>query len=193
MTILQRVLILLLLQTAALAAMVGKKQYTLNTGTEILLETAPVDPRSLFRGDYVRLNFVISTLDLDALEGDDEFERRDTVYVVLAPGERYWNPASVHHARPAVSAPQVVIQGEVEYVIEIQSDPDAHAPRPANQIRVRYGIENYFVPEGAGIELENRGANEVVDLRVAVDAAGRSGIKAVLVNDQEKYVESLFR
>ncbi len=45
------------LQTLALFAMVGMKQYTLSAGTPVLLETRTVDPRSLFRGDYVRLNY----------------------------------------------------------------------------------------------------------------------------------------
>ena len=43
-------------QVAALAAMIADKQWTLNTGTQVVLQTEPVDPRSLFMGDYARLN-----------------------------------------------------------------------------------------------------------------------------------------
>jgi uncharacterized membrane-anchored protein len=48
-----RIVILIALQTTALLGMVGIKQYTLSTGTPIVLKTEPIDPRSLFQGDYV--------------------------------------------------------------------------------------------------------------------------------------------
>jgi hypothetical protein len=37
-------------------------------GTMIYMRTAPVDPRDIFRGDYVRLNYDISRLAADQLE-----------------------------------------------------------------------------------------------------------------------------
>ncbi len=36
---------------------IAYKEYTLRTGTEVILKTMPVDPRDLFRGDYVTLNY----------------------------------------------------------------------------------------------------------------------------------------
>jgi hypothetical protein len=57
---------------------------------------------------------------------------------------------------------------------------------------VRYGIENYFVPEGEGRALERPKPNEKVTIQVAVDRYGRAGIQAVLVNGQPRYVERLF-
>ena len=53
-------LLAVVIQTGVLVAMVAMKQWTLTTGTPVVLETKPVDPRSLFRGDYVRLNYAIS-------------------------------------------------------------------------------------------------------------------------------------
>ena len=40
--------------------LIGYKQLTIVTGTTVLLETVPVDPRDIFRGDYVTLNYAIS-------------------------------------------------------------------------------------------------------------------------------------
>lgn len=37
-----------------------EKEKTLANGTLVLLELAPVDPRSLMQGDYMRLNYAIS-------------------------------------------------------------------------------------------------------------------------------------
>ncbi|MEN8195578.1 MAG: GDYXXLXY domain-containing protein, partial [Pseudomonadota bacterium] len=71
--------LVVVLQTAALVGMVAVKHRTLIAGRPILLETEPIDPRSLFRGDYVRLNYAIGSLDYADVEGDNDFERRDQV------------------------------------------------------------------------------------------------------------------
>ncbi|RYD95354.1 MAG: hypothetical protein EOP54_15930 [Sphingobacteriales bacterium] len=38
------------------------KEHTLEKGHLVLLELAPVDPRSLMQGDYMRLNYVINNI-----------------------------------------------------------------------------------------------------------------------------------
>ncbi len=72
-----------LLQVLLLATIVGYRHYWLATGERVLLRTRPVDPRDIFRGDYVRLGYELSTLDLDRLEGEDKFVRNENVYVAL--------------------------------------------------------------------------------------------------------------
>lgn len=63
---------------------IGFKEFTLRTGQEILLKTVPVDPRDLFRGDYVILRYDISTINTDSLGNKgSEFRENDTIYVVL--------------------------------------------------------------------------------------------------------------
>jgi len=47
--------ILALAQTGVLAAMVIDRVRLLTSGREITLPIVPVDPRDLFRGEYVRL------------------------------------------------------------------------------------------------------------------------------------------
>ncbi len=70
-----------------------------------------------------------------------------------------------------------MIKGEVRYA--------------RGNIAVRYGIENYFVPEGEGRALERPRAEERVDILVAVDRFGGAGIKGVLVNGELRYQEKL--
>jgi uncharacterized membrane-anchored protein len=60
--------IIIILQIVLLFAMIGTKIYTLKTGTKILLEVLPVDPRDLFRGEYVRLQYKISTINWNKME-----------------------------------------------------------------------------------------------------------------------------
>ena len=173
------------LQTAALIAMVAMKQWTLATGAPVVLETVPIDPRSLFRGDYVRLGYTIGQLNEDALDGDNGFERRDRIYVVLHEGDPYWQALSLHREPPTLTGGQVAVRGNVEYAYE-------HHETKANTLRIRYGIENYFVPEGEGRALEQPKEDETISIEVAVDTNGNAGIKAVLVNGERRYVEKLW-
>lgn len=179
-------ILVVLLQTAALAGMVAIKHRTLVTGFPVLLKTEPIDPRSLFRGDYVRLNYAISRLDYVDLEGDKDFERHDEVYVVLRKNEKFWEAASIHREMPAHNPESVIIRGEVQWT-GMWTDGAR-----SDGINVRYGIENYFVPEGEGRALERPAEGEEVTILVAVDERGDSAIKAVLVNDEVRYEEKLF-
>ena len=51
------------LQLVFILGLVAYKEVTLRFGTEVMLQTVPVDPRDLFRGDYVTLRYGISTLE----------------------------------------------------------------------------------------------------------------------------------
>jgi uncharacterized membrane-anchored protein len=178
--------LVVVLQTAALIGMVGMKYRTLVTGTPILLETEPIDPRSLFRGDYVRLNYAISSLDYAEVEGDKDFERHDRVFVTLREDGEYWKAVSIHHEMPAHGPGMVIIRGEAQYSgVWIGGES-------REGINIRYGIENYFVPEGEGMALERPAEGETVSIMVAVDEAGASAIKAVLVSGEARYEEKLF-
>jgi uncharacterized membrane-anchored protein len=184
-----RLLIIVVIQTLVLAGMVAKRQWTLATGTPVVLETRPVDPRSLFRGDYVTFNYDIGSLNLQELDGDDDFRSHDTVYVVLESGEPYWRPRAVYHAPPA---DRVALRGEVQYVGEHRWNPETRSNEAVRHLSVRYGIEDYFVPEGEGRALERPQAGETVSLRVAVDRFGNGAIQALLINGVERYRETLF-
>jgi uncharacterized membrane-anchored protein len=179
-----RLAVVVALQTLALVAMVAMKQWTLQTGTPVLLKTEPIDPRSLFRGDYVALNYAISNLAYESLAGEDDFDRHDPIHVLLREGTPYWQPVSLHRKRPQVPPGHVSIKGEVLYSGGIIDD--------ALSTTVRYGIENYFVPEGEGRALEQPAEDEEVSILVAVDRYGNAGIKAVLVNGEVRYEERLF-
>jgi len=184
-----RLMIAAAAMTLVLVAMVATKQYTLETGTLVRLETRPVDPRSLFRGDYVRLRYVISLLDLRDLPGDKEFETGDAIYVVLKPDDPYWTPVSIHRSRPEPSPGEVVIKGRVAYHWR---RPGTDKVPPRDQIDATYGIESYFVPEGEGRELEDPSQIGRISILAAVDRFGNAAIKQVLVDGQPRFTEKLF-
>ena len=47
---------------------VFKKEQTLKDGQLVLLHLAPVDPRSLMQGDYMRLNYEINSSPSDFID-----------------------------------------------------------------------------------------------------------------------------
>lgn len=185
-----RIALIIILQSIALIAMVGMKQYTLSTGTLIVLKTRPIDPRSLFRGDYVRLNYDISRLSLNKLEGDKDFKRGDSIYVLVHKDGEFWTAQGAYHHMPKTSDNQVAIKGEVKYAYgncgRNSKDKDCIS------VQVKYGVENYFVPEGEGHDLERPHPGDVVTIQLAVDRYGNAAIRAVLVNGIPRYVEKVF-
>ncbi|MGA2466867.1 MAG: GDYXXLXY domain-containing protein [Thermodesulfobacteriota bacterium] len=106
-------ILLVLLQVVLLLGIIAYRQYWVSTGEKILLKTAPVDPRDIFRGDYINLRYDISTLDLGKLGVKERFKEREKVYVIL---ER--NPDGTFDATSAsreLSAGKKFIQGRVQY------------------------------------------------------------------------------
>lgn len=188
-----KIAILVIIQTLALFFMIGLKQWTLVTGVPVVLETRPVDPRSLFSGDYIRLNYLISQIS-EGIGEERGFNPHDTIYVVLKEGAPYWTPVSIHHQMPEIPPGLVAIKGEVLAASGMRWNPETRSPEtlPIRDLNVRYGIENYYVPEGEGTRLERPGPDAKLSIRVAVDRFGNAGIQAVLINGQERYVESLF-
>ena len=165
-------------------ALVESRAGILRSGTEVRLATAPLDPRDLFRGDYVILNYKISTLDLSKIDGDKTFERNQPVFVRVAPGaDGLAEAKGVYLARPAAGAGETVLEGKVASagacVTNADGDPDCNAGRRA--IRVAYGLESYFVPQGTGraIETTERKRLEIV---AAVSSSGQAAIKRLLID-----------
>lgn len=192
MNIALRTVLALVLLSLVLVAIIARKQYTLHTGVPIVLETRPIDPRSLFRGDYVTLGYAIDELQLDALGGDDDgFRLNQDVFVVLQAAGTYWEPVSVHARRPPADPAQVVIRGRVTSLGSQRWNPETGRSEALDQLGVDYGIGSYFVPEGEGRELERPSQENRVDLRVVVDRFGKAAIEAVLVNGEVRYRERL--
>ena len=59
---LKLLILILTLQAVWILGTVVQQENIWRTGKVILLETQPVDPRDLLRGDFVRLNYKISSV-----------------------------------------------------------------------------------------------------------------------------------
>jgi uncharacterized membrane-anchored protein len=59
-------------------------------------------------------------------------------------------------------------------------------------VRVRYGIESYFVPEGQGKKLEALAREKKLATLLAVDTRGNAAIKGLIIDGVLQYEEPLF-
>jgi uncharacterized membrane-anchored protein len=180
-----------LIQTAALAWMVLDRIQLLRSGREIVLPIVPVDPRDLFRGEYVRLDYPISRVPPGAspLRGnpdDAPVRRNDILYVVLEKAEADdWRPVEISRTlRPQDNPNRIVLKARAQW--------DATNRFSSWDVgRVRYGIESYFVREGEGPKLEALARDRKLAVLVTVDKAGNAAIKGLIIDGKLQYEEPL--
>jgi len=148
-------------------------------GTVVRLETVPVDPRDLLRGDYVILRYKISLLSptLFANGATNAFKSGDAVYVKLEREGELHQPvlASFDPITPDDAHP--VLRGTVPA-------PWSSEGRDRAEVHVEYGLERYYVREGTG----NPTGKLTVD--VAVSRSGKGIIQQVYV-DGRPYAEAM--
>lgn len=174
------------LLTGILITLVADRVRLLAGGREIELAIRPVDPRDLFKGDYVQLAFDISELDraiapADAAPPKGAADWRSavrTVYVTLQrAADGSWKPVAVADALPTgLGAERIAIKGQ---------------SLTWDRRRVAYGIERYFVPEGAGRRLEDLARQAKLGAIVAVDRRGNAAIKGLVIDGKRVYEEPL--
>ena len=136
----------------------------LNWGRTVVLETAPVDPYTVFQGYYARLNYRIS------MAGNLPFEKSSiqpvngrNYYVVLSPSANgFWEPQKVLTRMPGkLKKNEAALKGRYRFS------------------RMEYGIEQYYLPENKRRELENLLREREQKIRVIVKV-GRGGQGAIV-------------
>jgi uncharacterized membrane-anchored protein len=184
--ILMSLAVLALAHTAVLAYMVVDRVRLLKSGREITLPIVPVDPRDLFRGEYVRLGYAVGTVPVRLLEGPAPREN-EAFYVVLEKKpDGVWQSVKVTSAIPQETSPdRIVLKARAVYGWPASDSTDA-------SVRVRYGIESYFVPEGQGKKLEALAREKKLATLLAVDTRGNAAIKGLIIEGVLQYEEPLF-
>ena len=188
--LLPRYILAALLLCGLILAMVYQRAEILRNGQEVRLEIVPVDPRDLFRGDYVILDYKISSVDLPK-DATSEFKRGQKVFVTLRPDENGKARAvAISSERPAVSGADIVILGTVTRGRFVRpTSAGLRVCKPGIRAAlVKYGLESYFVPQGEGkkIETTEKARLEVV---AAVTPSGQSAIKRLLIDGKPVYDE----
>jgi uncharacterized membrane-anchored protein len=157
------------LQLLVLGYMAGEREHVAVRGTRIWLRTIPVDPRDLFRGDYVRLGYEASTVPRERWSADltqAALTKGRQVYAVLAPrADGLHELQTLTGIRPASG---LFLRGRVE-------------SSWANGVHVRYGIEGYFMQQGTALKVEQERNRDGVQIPLEMEiAVGRNGIAVLL-------------
>lgn len=167
----------ILIQFLVLAWMAGEREIVHRTGRTVYLRTMPVDPQDYFRGDYVHLNYEISTIGKplwrdglkDRKQDDYSYRRRGQdvrIYTALKVGER--GIAELQYVTDRKPEKDFFIRGRLQNTW-------------SNSIQALYGIEAYFVQQDKGQELEkgmNRdGINVPMEMEAAVSGSGIAVLK----------------
>jgi len=190
-------LVAVTLQTIALVWMVVDRSLILKQGAEIRLKVQPVDPRDLFRGDFVILNYEISWLGPKVTKKNHIYQRNDIIYVGLRKQpDGLWNAVSAYPTYPSDDRQDIIIRGRIKspkalWRAPLGSKQSPPCPDPCYGVHVSYGLENYFVPEGEGRSLEKLRNQSKIEVLAAVNTNGHGAIKALIVNGKPAYVEPL--
>ena len=163
------ILLAILAQAAVLAYVVYERESVARSGTPVYLRTAPVDPRDIFRGDYVTLSYAINRIPLglvdEAIKAQENSEGI-RVYAALSVDARGVAQVTGLHAEPPAG---LYLRG--------RTSRDWRFMAGDQEIAVKYGIEKMFVEQGTGLAIEERrgsrnGWQTPMEVRVAVGSNG---------------------
>ena len=157
------------LQVLVLAYMAGEREWVRRTGRTIWLRSAPVDPRDVMRGDYVRVTYDMSNVPRALCRGrlastNESFEalQPDTrVYATLRTDEDgIAELVSLSLERPSAG---LFMRGRTQRSW-------------GERLQVRYGVEALFLQQGQGRQLEQQPDREAarvpLEMKVAVSPGG---------------------
>ncbi|WP_084332591.1 GDYXXLXY domain-containing protein [Marinobacterium jannaschii] len=160
------ILAAILIQLLVLSGMLVKANWPLYTGTEVKVRTVPVDPRSLFRGNYARLNYAFSRLTKEQLALSEQqlagLREGEIVYLTLVPSASGLYQAGAAYLKPPGEG--IYLRGRLQ---------NRQPP-----YRVLYGIEAWFAPRQDALALEKELRDGGVAVLMVTDG-GRGALKAV--------------
>lgn len=153
--------LLVALQAVFLLAWAAYHENIRQTAPTVKLRTVPVDPRDVIRGDYMVLNYEIGRTHSPEPGIGDGGE----VYVVLRREGAYHAIDTVLAAEPPEADSRLWVR--------------AQAYGAGDSLNLRYGIEEYFVPEGRGTP-----RFKTMDVEASVSADHRLYIRRVFLDGQ---------
>jgi uncharacterized membrane-anchored protein len=137
--------------------------YTLLQGEEIILQTVPVDPTDLFRGDYVTLRYEAEEVPRQLVEKEvvTEIENGEydlTVYVLMDEEDGIHFPVKVTLNKPKEG---IFLKGKLNY-LGTNNDQEEVA-------YIEYSLDKYFLENNTGLEWEKASAKGEILARVKVN------------------------
>ena len=150
-------------QLVVLLGMTALRAHALWRGDVYYVRVQPVDPRDLFRGDYVILGYAFSRLPTE-LWGNPQTQDGRNIYVELVP------EGDGRHSRA----------GRYSFV------PPQHGTYLRGKIvgsgRIEYGIESFYVQEGQGRRYEQAVRSGQLTAEIAVAPDGQAVLRNLHVS-----------
>lgn len=162
------------LQILILLSLFGYNQWRLIAGEKVLLKLVPpYDPLSLLQGHYLTLNYEISYLEFGKYSGPTNFRPGEAIYVILGKKDDYYQAFKVSRSVPE----GLFIKGKV-------------ISNYNGNLRIRYGIESYFISEKKAKEVEQkfsewRRERRDIFVGVSLDKYGNPLIRKILIDKKE--------
>jgi uncharacterized membrane-anchored protein len=155
-----------LFQLLVLTGMVGLSAMPLWTGKEIKVKTIPVDPRSMFRGNYARLKYNLSEISVE--QSSIKIRNGEVVYVSLLETEN----GLLEFSKASLTKPEAgtFLRGRIQ---------THRFNTNQKKYNVKYGIEAFFAPKEKALALEK----DLRDGSVAVlmiSSGGKARIKNIM-------------
>lgn len=168
------------LQIGLLSWSIADRALILRNGRDVLLKVQPMDPRDLLRGDYVALRYDISMVPQSILEGvpaDISTIRDQPVFLRLKKqADGYWRPVSGRIGAPQ-AAPGLPDEVDIRGSLSGYSDEGAGGSRT---LQVNYQLDRFYLPEGTGLEIEQKMSTGAYGIVAAVASDGTPQIKALM-------------
>lgn len=157
------------LQIFVLVAMIAQRSRPLVEGKTVLLRVVPVDPRDMFRGDYVILGYDFSRVPPSGIDGRLDYQQGSqgsagqTIYALLVPEAdgKHWRCERFTASRPASG---IFLRGTLR-----------------SWGRAEFGIESYYVQEGTGHKYEQAIRNHGLSAEVAVGRDGQAALRSLQI------------
>jgi uncharacterized membrane-anchored protein len=164
-------LVTVVAQLLILVGMIAARAVPLVTGQTVLVRVVPVDPRDLFRGDYVRLSYDFSRVPPQGVEGLSAIHSRSkrslgegrTVYVPLVADsdQVHWRAEKVTVVKPAAGP---FLRGQMS----------SHGS-------LEFGIEAYYLQEGTGHRYEHAIRDRKLSAELAITSSGQAALKGLRI------------
>ncbi len=176
-------------QIGVVATMVVSREWLLATGKPTLFQTAPIDPRDIFRGDYVHLDYLFSSVPLHQMDETirkEGLRKGQKVYLELQTDASGVSQGGSLHVTPPQGP---YLRG---YVISHWPYRDFGKQDEAQRrqaladswpVQVKYGIEQYYLQQGSGREMETmRGRRNDFQVPLLIHAAVSDSGEAAIVS-----------
>jgi uncharacterized membrane-anchored protein len=159
-------------QAIFLVAMISLRVTPLLAGDTVFVRVVPVDPRDLFRGDYVILGYDFSRVPPAGIEGLEESYGQDkqqwlglSVYVTLAPEPdgKHWRAEKFSISQPTSGK---YLRGRI-----------------TGPARLEFGIEAYYLQEGQGFKYEEAMRDHRLAAEIAVTADGHAALRGLRIEE----------